>query len=141
MFFHLILLCENKSINSKSIWTHCKILLRHNPNRVKYCLLLMTLFADFTFFLILLQGRFAIEICFWEKNKPEACLWKHVHLSSPLDCSYLGGLFCLMGLNQPSSPTIPISVFQLLLSGGNHLVMNSLISGLYILLPSLLDCF
>lgn len=66
-----------------------------------------------------------------EKGKPEACLWKYVHLSSPLGCSYtLEGLFCVMGLNQPSSPTIPISVFQLLLSGDNHLVMNSLISSL-----------
>lgn len=66
-----------------------------------------------------------------KKGKPEGCLWKYVHLSLPLDCSYtLEGLFCLMALNQPSSPTIPISVFQLLLSGDNHLVMNSLISSL-----------
>lgn len=36
----------------------------------------------------------------------------------------------MMAPNQPSSPTIPISVFQLLLSGDNHLVMNSLISSL-----------
>lgn len=60
------------------------------------------------------------------------------HLQTALT---LEGLFCLMGLNQPSSPTTPISVFQLLLSAGNHSVMNSLISSLYIHLPSLLYCF
>lgn len=90
-------------------------------------------FCDFWAVVIIEVMIFVMNAMLWreEKGKPEACLWKDVHFSSPFDCSYtLEGLFCLMAPNQPSSPTIPISVFQLLLSGDNHLVMNSLISSL-----------
>lgn len=90
-------------------------------------------FSNFWAVVIIEIMIFVMNAMLWreEKGKPEACLWKYIHLSSPLDCSYtLEGLFCLMAPNQPSSPTIPISVFQLLLSGDNHLVMNSLISSL-----------
>lgn len=90
-------------------------------------------FCKFWALVIIEVMIFVMNAMLWreKKGKPEAGLGKHVHLSSPLDRSYtLEGLFCLMAPKQPSSPTIPISVFQLLLSGDNHLVMNSLISSL-----------